>query len=60
MLTELDPFVKEAWILIGVLLVKPVRSAVISYFMRLKVQPTIKTHGQKMAIMPLPTRIEEE
>ena len=60
MLTELDPFVKESWILIGALLVKSVLSAIISYFMRLKVQPTIKLPEVRMNVMPLPTRIEEE
>jgi hypothetical protein len=60
LLSGADPFVRETWIAFGVLLLKSVVSAVISYFMRLKIQPTIKTPGQKMAVMPLPTRIDEE
>jgi hypothetical protein len=59
-LSGADPFQRETWIAFGVLLLKSVVSAVISYFMRLKIQPTIKTPGQKMAVMPLPTRIEEQ
>ena len=59
-LADKDPFVKETWIVFGILLLKSVMSAIVSYFMRLKVQPTIKTPGQRMNIMPLPTRIDEE
>ena len=59
-LSGADPFQKETWIAFGVLLLKSVVSAIISYFMRLKVQPTIKTPGQRMAVMPVPTRIDEE
>jgi hypothetical protein len=54
MLTGNDPFVKETWIAFGVLLLKSVLSAVVSYFMRLKVTPTIRTPGEKMAMMPVP------
>ena len=60
MLTDMDPFVKETWILFGALLLKSVLSAIVSYFMRLKIQPTIKTPGQRMNVMPLPTRIDED
>ena len=59
-LTDMDPFVKETWILFGALLLKSVLSAIVSYFMRLKIQPTIKTPGQRMNVMPLPTRIDED
>lgn len=58
-LSGADPFVKETWIAFGVLLLKSVVSAVISYFMRLKVTPTIKTPGEKMAIMPVPRPMVE-
>lgn len=54
-LSGLDPLVKETWIAFGVLLAKSVISAIISYFMRLKVTPTIKNkEGEKMAVMPIP------
>lgn len=59
-LTGNDPFVKETWIAFGLLLLKSVGSAIISYFMRLKVTPTIKVPGEKMAVMPIPRPIVEE
>ena len=55
LLSGADPLVKETWLAFGVLLLKSVVSAVISYFMRLKITPTIKTdEGEKMALMPIP------
>ena len=54
MLTDMDPFAKETWILLGALVIKSVVTAIVSYFMRLKVTPTIRTPGEKMAIMPIP------
>lgn len=60
MLAGLDPFQRETWIAFGVLLLKSVVSAVISYFMRLRITPTIKTPGEKMAIMPVPRPMIEE
>jgi hypothetical protein len=33
---------------------------VISYFMRLRVTPTIKTEGEKYAIAPVPRPMTEE
>lgn len=49
-----DPFQKETWIAFGVLLLKSLISAGISYIMRINVTPTIKgPEGEKMAIMPL-------
>ena len=60
LLSGADPFVKETWAAFGVLLLKSVVSAVISYFMRLKVTPTIKVPGEKMAVMPIPRPIVEE
>ena len=53
-LSGADPFQRETWIAFGVLLLKSVVSAVISYFMRLRVTPTIRTEGEKMALMPVP------
>lgn len=60
LLSGMDPFVRETWILIGALLVKSVVSAVIAYFMRLRVTPTIRTPGEKMAIMPVPRPMVED
>jgi hypothetical protein len=59
-LTGADPFQKETWIAFGVLLLKSVVSAVISYFMRLRITPTIRTPGEKMAIMPVPRPMVED
>lgn len=59
-LSGADPFVTETWIAFGILLLKSVVSAGISYFMRLKVTPTIRTPGEKMAIMPVPRQMMEE
>lgn len=54
MLSGADPFVKETWVGFGILLIKSVVSAGISYFMRLRKPPTIRTKGEKLAIMPVP------
>ena len=54
LLSGADPLVKETWVAFGVLLLKSVVSAVISYFMRLRITPTIRTEGEKMALMPVP------
>jgi len=59
-LSGADPFVKETWVAFGVLLLKSVVSAVISYFMRLRVTPTIKVPGKEMAVMPIPRPMIEE
>ena len=59
-LSGADPFQKQTWLAFGVLLLKSVVSAVISYFMRLRITPTIKTEGEKMAVMPVPRPIVEE
>lgn len=59
-LSGADPFVKETWVAFGILLLKSVVSAVISYFMRLKVTPTITVPGEKMAVMPIPRPMIEE
>ena len=60
LLSGMDPLVKETWIAFGVLLLKSVVSAVISYFMRLKVTPTIKVPGAEYAVMPVPRPMIEE
>jgi hypothetical protein len=60
LLSGADPFVRETWIAFGVLLVKSVVSAVISYFMRLKVTPTIRTEGEKFAVAPVPRPIPDK
>jgi hypothetical protein len=60
LLSGADPFVKETWAAFGVLLLKSVVSAVISYFMRLRVTPTIKIPGEEMAVMPIPRPMKEE
>ena len=60
MLTGNDPLVKETWIAFGALLLKSVLSAIVSYFMRLKVTPTIRTPGEKMAMMPVPRPMVDE
>ena len=52
-LSGADPFVKETWIAFGVLLLKSFISAGISYVMRLRVAPTVRSEGEKMQIMPL-------
>lgn len=59
-LTGMDPLVKETWILIAALLIKSVLSAIISYFMRLKITPTTRERGEKMAIMPLQMPVMEK
>jgi hypothetical protein len=58
-LTGLDPLVRETWILIGALFVKTVIQSIVSYFMRLRFTPTVKTTGEKMALMPIPRPVEE-
>jgi hypothetical protein len=59
-LSGMDPLVKETWVLIGALFVKTIVQTIISYFMRLKVTPTIRTPGEKMAIMPVPRPMVED
>ena len=59
-LSGADPFVKETWVAFGILLLKSVVSAVISYFMRLRVTPTIKIPGETMALMPVPRPMIDE
>lgn len=54
LLAGADPFAKETWIAFGVLLVKSVVSAVISYFMRLRVAPTMKVDDEKVKVLPVP------
>jgi len=60
MLNGLDPFQKETWILFGTLVLKSFVSAGISYFMRLRVAPTVRTAGEKMQVMPVMVPKPEE
>jgi hypothetical protein len=54
MITDMDPFARETWILLGALFVKTLIQTVAAYVMRLRVTPTIHTPGQEMALMPVP------
>jgi len=60
MLNGLDPFQKETWILFGTLVLKSFVSAGISYFMRLRIAPTVRTQGEKMQVMPVMVPKPEE
>jgi hypothetical protein len=55
-----DPFVKETWIAFGILVFKTFVSAGISYLMRLRATPTIRTKGPEIALMPLPRPVMED
>lgn len=59
-LTNLDPFDRQTWILLGALLIKTVVQTAVSYVMRLRVTPTVRTRGEKMAIYPLPVEMPPE
>jgi hypothetical protein len=59
-LAGMDPFDKETWIVVGALFVKTLVQSVFAYVMRLRVTPTIKTPGEKLAIMPVPRPMIEE
>lgn len=59
-LSGADPFVKETWVAFGVLLLKSFVSAGISYLMRLRATPTIRTKGPEVALMPLPRPVINE
>jgi hypothetical protein len=59
-LTNLDLMQKETWIILGALLIKTIVQTVVAYFMRLKVTPTVRTPGEKMALVPLPVEIPQE
>lgn len=52
--SDFDPAKKGAWIILIALMVKTVIQTGVSYLMRLRVTPTIRTPGEKMAIMPVP------
>jgi hypothetical protein len=52
-LSGADPFQKATWIVFGVLLIKTLATAAISYFMRLRVAPTVRTQGEKMQVVPV-------
>lgn len=55
-----DPFVKETWVAFGILVLKTFVSAGISYLMRLRATPTVRTKGPEVALMPLPRPVNEE
>ena len=59
-LSGLDPFSGETWIAFGVLVLKTFVSAGISYVMRLKATPTIRTRGPEIALMPLPRPVLDD
>jgi hypothetical protein len=54
-----DPFVKETWIAFGVLVLKTFASAGLSYVMRLRATPTVRTKGPEVALMPLPRPVSK-
>jgi hypothetical protein len=58
-LTGADPFQKQTWLAFGVLVLKTFVSAAISYLMRLRATPTIRTKGPEVALMPLPRPVTE-
>jgi len=53
-LAGVDPLSKDTWILFGALLIKTVIQTVVSYVMRLRITPTIRTPGERVEIMPVP------
>jgi hypothetical protein len=59
-LSGADPFVRETWLAFGVLILKTFVSAGISYAMRMKAAPTIRTKGEELALMPLPRPVIED
>lgn len=59
-LTGMNPFEKQTWIVFGVLVLKTFVSAGISYVMRLRVAPTVRTEGEKMQVMPLMVPMPEK
>jgi hypothetical protein len=58
--SDFDPMQKGAWIVLAALVIKTIIQTIVSYVMRLKVTPTIKTPGEKMALMPVPRPMMEE
>jgi hypothetical protein len=54
------PMDKTAWIAVGALAVKTLVQTVLSYFMRLRITPTIRTQGDKMAVAPTFVAIPQE
>jgi hypothetical protein len=53
-LSDLDPFARETWILFGALVIKTFVQTLMAYVMRLRVPPTVRTKGEKVALLPLP------
>lgn len=60
-ISQIDtPMDKTAWIAVGALAVKTLVQTVVSYFMRLRITPTIRTQGDKMAVAPTFVTIPEK
>ena len=57
---HVDPLDKAAWITLAGLLIKTVIQTLVAYVMRLRVTPTVRTKGEKMALMPLPMEVPSE
>ena len=54
-LTSIDPLDKVSWVVLGALVIKTLIQTVISYVMRIRITPTMKTDsGQKVDILPVP------
>jgi hypothetical protein len=58
--THAEVLDKASWTIFFVLLGKTLIQTSLAYFMRLKVTPTMKTEGEKLAIMPVPRPMMEE
>lgn len=54
-LTTFDPFVVESWTVVGALFLKTIIQAVVAYFMRLKVAPTVKEDGRRVETLTVST-----
>jgi hypothetical protein len=61
-LTNNDPLQKTTWITFGALVLKTLIQSVVSYFARLRITPTIREKGDKVALVPftapIPTKQE--
>lgn len=53
-LTNFDPFDKAAWTTVAALGIKTLIQTVMAYVMRMRITPTIRTEGEKLALMPVP------
>jgi hypothetical protein len=55
-----NPFAKATWIAVGILLCKTILQTIFAYFMRLRVTPTIREKGEKVALVPVPEPVIEK